>query len=61
MEVTNINELYRNVLELLNSFNAAKEIHFMQTLSAVSYTHLDVDKRQIKYCPIQNIVYLCTV
>lgn len=33
MEVTNINELYRNVLELLNSFNAAKEIHLMQTLS----------------------------
>ena len=33
MEVTNINELYRNVLELLNGFNAAKEIHLMQTLS----------------------------
>ena len=33
MEVTNISELYRNVLELLNSFNAAKEIHLMQTLS----------------------------
>lgn len=33
MEVTNINELYRNVLELFNSFNAAKEIHLMQTLS----------------------------
>jgi len=33
MEVTNINELYRNVLELFNNFNAAKEIHLMQTLS----------------------------
>lgn len=33
IEVTNISELYRNVLELLNSFNAAKEIHLMQTLS----------------------------
>lgn len=33
MEVTNISELYRNVLELFNSFNAAKEIHLMQTLS----------------------------
>ena len=35
MEVTNISELYRNVLELFNSFNAAKEIHLMQTLSDI--------------------------
>ena len=33
MEVSNINELYRNVLELLHSFNPAKEIHLMQSLS----------------------------
>lgn len=33
MEVTNINELYRNVLELFYSFNPAKEIHLMQSLS----------------------------
>lgn len=35
MEVSNINELYRNVLELLHSFNPAKEIHLMQSLSNV--------------------------
>ncbi len=33
MEVTNIGELYRNVLELFHSFNPAKEIHLMQALS----------------------------
>ena len=33
MEVTNIGELYRNVLELFQSFNPAKEIHLLQTLS----------------------------
>ena len=33
MEVTNISELYRNVLELFHSFNPAKEIHLMQTLT----------------------------
>ena len=27
MEVTNINELYRNVLELLNSFNEIGRAH----------------------------------
>ena len=35
MEVSNINELYRNVLELLHSFNPAKEIHLLQSLSNV--------------------------
>ena len=35
MEVSNISELYRNVLELLHSFNPAKEIHLMQSLSNV--------------------------
>lgn len=35
MEVSNINELYKNVLELLYSFNPAKEIHLMQSLSNV--------------------------
>ena len=33
MEVTNIGELYRNVLELFQSFNPAKEIHLLQSLS----------------------------
>ena len=33
MEVSNINELYRNVLELLHSFNPAKEIHLLHALS----------------------------
>ena len=33
MEVTNINELYRNVLELFHSFNPAKDIHLLQALS----------------------------
>ncbi len=37
MEVSNIGELYKNVLELFHSFNPAKEIHLMQTLSN---THL---------------------
>ncbi len=32
-EVTNISELYRNVLELFHGFNPAKEIHLMQSLS----------------------------
>lgn len=36
MEVTNIGELYRNVLELFHSFNPAKEIHLMQTLTDTS-------------------------
>ena len=36
MEVTNISELYRNVLELFHSFNPAKEIHLMQTLTDTS-------------------------
>lgn len=36
MEVTNISELYRNVLELFQSFNPAKEIHLMQTLTDTS-------------------------
>ena len=35
MEVTNIGELYRNVLELFHSFNPAKEIHLLQSLSNV--------------------------
>ena len=35
MEVTNISELYRNVLELFHSFNPAKEIHLLQSLSNV--------------------------
>ena len=33
MEVTNIGELYRNVLELFHSFNPAKDIHLLQALS----------------------------
>ena len=33
MEVSNINELYRNVLELFHSFNPAKDIHLLQALS----------------------------
>jgi hypothetical protein len=33
MEVSNINELYRNVLELLHSFNPAKDIHLLHALS----------------------------
>jgi hypothetical protein len=32
MEVTNISELYRNVLELFHSFNPAKEILLMLSL-----------------------------
>ena len=36
MEVTNISELYRNVLELFHSFNPAKEIHLMQSLTNTS-------------------------
>jgi len=36
MEVSNIGELYRNVLDLFNNFNPAKEIHLMQTLSNTS-------------------------
>ena len=35
MEVSNINELYRNVLELFHSFNPAKDIHLLQSLSNV--------------------------
>lgn len=38
MEVTNIGELYRNVLELFHTFNPAKEIHLMQTLTDTSLT-----------------------
>ena len=33
MEVSNIGELYRNVLELFHSFNPAKDIHLLQALS----------------------------
>lgn len=33
MEVVDMGELYRNVLELFHSFNPAKEIHLLQTLS----------------------------
>ena len=33
MEVSNTNELYRIVLELFNSYNPAKHIHLMQTLT----------------------------
>ncbi len=33
LEVTSISELYRNVLELFNSFIPAKDIHLMQTLT----------------------------
>lgn len=33
IEVTNTSELYRHVLELFHSFNPAKEIHLLQTLS----------------------------
>ncbi|RGM93099.1 DUF3871 family protein [Phocaeicola plebeius] len=36
MEVTNISELYKNVLELFHSFNPAKEIHLMQSLTNTS-------------------------
>lgn len=35
MEVTNMSELYRNVLELFHSFNPAKDIHLLQSLSNV--------------------------
>ena len=33
IEVSNTSELYRHVLELFHSFNPAKEIHLLQTLS----------------------------
>lgn len=33
IEVTNIGELYRNVLELFHSFNPAKDIHLLHALS----------------------------
>ena len=33
IEVTNTSELYRHVLELCHSFNPAKEIHLLQSLS----------------------------
>ena len=33
MEVTNMSELYRNVLELFQSFNPAKDIHLLHALS----------------------------
>lgn len=33
MEVVDMGELYRNVLELFHSFNPAKEIHLLRTLS----------------------------
>ncbi len=33
LEVTSIAELYRNVLDLFHSFNPAKDIHLMQTLT----------------------------
>lgn len=36
IEVTNINELYNSVLELLYNFNPAKEIHLLQTLTNTS-------------------------
>ena len=38
MEVSNINELYRNVLELLHSFNLAKDIHLLHALSETYLT-----------------------
>ena len=38
MEVSNINELYRNVLELLHSFNPAKDIHLLHALSETYLT-----------------------
>ena len=38
MEVSNINELYRNVLELLHSFNPAKDIHLLHALSETFLT-----------------------
>ena len=33
LEVSNTNELYRIVLEMFNSYNPAKHIHLMQTLT----------------------------
>ena len=38
MEVSNINELYRNLLELLHSFNPAKDIHLLHALSETYLT-----------------------
>ena len=38
IEVMNIEDLYRAVLELFNNFNPAKEIHLMQTLTNTSLT-----------------------
>ena len=38
MEVSNINELYKNVLELLHSFNPAKDIHLLHALSETYLT-----------------------
>ena len=38
MEVSNINELYKNVLELLHSFNPAKDIHLLHALSKTYLT-----------------------
>ena len=38
MEVSNINELYRNVLELFHSFNPAKDIHLLHALSETYLT-----------------------
>ena len=40
MEVSNINELYRNVLELLHSFNPAKDIHLLHALSETYLTEM---------------------
>lgn len=38
VEVMNIRDLYKSVMELLYQFNPAKEIHLMQTLSNTSLT-----------------------
>ena len=38
IEVMNIEDLYRAVLELFNNFNPAKEIHLMQTITNTSLT-----------------------
>ena len=49
MEVSNIGELYRNVLDLFNNFNPAKEIHLMQTLSNTSLSRSE-ERRVGKEC-----------
>ena len=51
MEVSNIGELYRNVLDLFNNFNPAKEIHLMQTLSntSLSESQLVIRNQYLNY------------